>query len=187
MRKSNLSRIVAVLHTLTADQLKTVTAELVALKANSGATSIIEARSGEAASCPHCRSQLIYRHGHANGLQRYRCRECRRTFNALSGTPLSWLHKREKWLAQSAHCRMDGRCEMSPRNSVSTSERHTAGVIASLRFLRQYSHTLWSVLLKRMKRCFCCRSKGSERCHAKPENGAAKPPSAVSLTSRFLF
>jgi hypothetical protein len=50
----------------------------------------------------------VYRHGQANGLQRYRCRECLRTFNALSGTPLSGLHKREKWSGQAAALQ-DGR------------------------------------------------------------------------------
>lgn len=51
------------------------------------------ARTAAASTC---------RHGKANGLQRYRCRACRRTFNALSGTPLSGLHKREKWSGQAA-------------------------------------------------------------------------------------
>ncbi|GAB3378746.1 hypothetical protein GCM10027317_22500 [Massilia agri] len=31
-------------------------------------------------------------------MQRYRCRACNRTFNALSGTPLARLRFREKWL-----------------------------------------------------------------------------------------
>ena len=52
MRKPNLNRIVAALRILTPNQLKTVTAELVVLKACSGATSIIETRFGETASCP---------------------------------------------------------------------------------------------------------------------------------------
>ena len=48
--------------------------------------------------CPACASTRWHRHGQANGLQRYRCRECRRTFNDLSGTPLARLRLREKWL-----------------------------------------------------------------------------------------
>ncbi|CAN7397094.1 IS1595 family transposase [Massilia sp. LjRoot122] len=48
--------------------------------------------------CPRCACERYYRHGQANGLQRYRCRECRRTFNDLSGTPLARLRLREKWL-----------------------------------------------------------------------------------------
>ena len=38
------------------------------------------------------------RHGHANGLQRYRCTDCGRTFNSLSGTPLARLRHKAKWL-----------------------------------------------------------------------------------------
>jgi transposase-like protein len=60
-------------------------------------TSLIEAAASRA--CPHCRSVRLYRHGQAHGLQRYRCRDCRRSFNALTGTPLARLRQRSKWLA----------------------------------------------------------------------------------------
>jgi transposase-like protein len=49
-------------------------------------------------SCPECGCQRCQRCGHANGLQRYRCVACRRTFNALTGTPLARLRLRNKWL-----------------------------------------------------------------------------------------
>ena len=35
----------------------------------------------------------------ARGLRRYQCKGCGRTFNALSGTPLSSLHHQERWLS----------------------------------------------------------------------------------------
>ena len=35
----------------------------------------------------------------ARGLRRYQCKGCGRTFNALSGTPLSGLHHKERWLS----------------------------------------------------------------------------------------
>lgn len=34
----------------------------------------------------------------ASGLKRYMCRDCNRTFNALTGTPLAQLHRRDAWL-----------------------------------------------------------------------------------------
>ena len=37
--------------------------------------------------------------GMARGLRRYQCKGCGRTFNALSGTPLSGLHHKERWLS----------------------------------------------------------------------------------------
>jgi transposase-like protein len=33
-------------------------------------------------------------------LQRYKCRGCQRSFNALTGTPLARLRQKGKWLAQ---------------------------------------------------------------------------------------
>jgi transposase-like protein len=108
MRKPSLKQITASLRQLTPRQLKAVAAEVAELETRAGATSIIEGCFSTEASCPHCQSGHILRHGQANGLQRYRCRECRRTFNALSGTPLAGLHKREKWLGQAEALR-DGR------------------------------------------------------------------------------
>ena len=108
MRKPNLNRIVALLRILTTSQLKAISAEVAALEARSGATAVVEDRFATGASCPNCCSQHVRRHGQANGLQRYRCCECLRTFNALSGTPLSGLHKREKWSGQAAALQ-DGR------------------------------------------------------------------------------
>lgn len=60
---------------------------------------IIESSSAsEPRSCPHCQSTELDRHGQVSGLQRYRCRACRRTFNALTGTALARLRKKDKWL-----------------------------------------------------------------------------------------
>ena len=100
MRKPNMKRIVTLLRQLSPSQLKAVAVEMAALETRSGATAVIEGRGSAGTLCPHCRSERVRRHGQANGLQRYRCVECRRTFNALSGTPLSGLHKREHWLGQ---------------------------------------------------------------------------------------
>jgi len=48
--------------------------------------------------CPSCTCDRYHRHGQANGLQRFRCRACGRTYNDLSGTPLARLRWKEKWL-----------------------------------------------------------------------------------------
>jgi transposase-like protein len=57
---------------------------------------IEQAASGR--PCPHCRCARLQRCGQASGLQRFRCLGCCRTFNALTGTPLARLRKRERWL-----------------------------------------------------------------------------------------
>ena len=48
--------------------------------------------------CPRCGGMRVHRCGQASGLQRYRCLECRRSYNALTGTPLARLRKKEHWL-----------------------------------------------------------------------------------------
>jgi transposase-like protein len=48
--------------------------------------------------CPHCKGRRVHRHGMARGLLRYKCLACARTFNALTGTPLARLRKRDRWL-----------------------------------------------------------------------------------------
>ena len=50
--------------------------------------------------CPHCRGQSLQRWGYASGLPRYRCGDCRRSFNALTGTPLARLRMKERWASQ---------------------------------------------------------------------------------------
>ena len=47
--------------------------------------------------CPHCGHQKHSKWGSSNGLQRWRCKQCKRTFNILTGTPLARLRKKEKW------------------------------------------------------------------------------------------
>tara|TARA_R110001583_G_C5552015_1_gene400397 strand:- start:3 stop:974 length:972 start_codon:yes stop_codon:yes gene_type:complete len=48
--------------------------------------------------CPKCKHDQIYRWGTLKGVQRYRCRECTKTFTALTDTPLAGLRKREQWM-----------------------------------------------------------------------------------------
>ena len=52
----------------------------------------------ERQGCPHCASRDIVGWGRSDGLLRYRCKACRRTFNALTKTPMAHLRKKEKWL-----------------------------------------------------------------------------------------
>lgn len=54
----------------------------------------------ESFGCPHCSSAEVHPWGSAGGKPRYRCTECRKTFNPLTGTPLSGLHYPERWRDQ---------------------------------------------------------------------------------------
>jgi len=48
--------------------------------------------------CTHCKSKKVKKWGKQSGLQRMRCFDCGKTFNALTGTPLAHLRKKEEWL-----------------------------------------------------------------------------------------
>ena len=58
----------------------------------------IETCFAAAPRCPHCQTCDVVKWGSANGLKRYQCKACVVTFNALTGTPLAQLHKRELWI-----------------------------------------------------------------------------------------
>ena len=59
----------------------------------------IEASVGDDRKCRHCGAPGAISRGKSRGLRRYQCKACNRTFNAATGTPLSGIHKKEKWLA----------------------------------------------------------------------------------------
>lgn len=71
------------------------------------AQEVVNRRSAEVLSCPHCQAGRIHRWGKDGGVQRYRCCVCGKTFNALSGTPLARLKRSDAWLAY-AQAMIDG-------------------------------------------------------------------------------
>jgi transposase-like protein len=64
-------------------------------------------RRVERVGCPHCDGRDVVRWGQASALPRYRCKACRRTFNALTKTPLAHLRLKDKWATQ-AKAMIDG-------------------------------------------------------------------------------
>ena len=102
-----------------------------------GAMSImaIEQAVGEDRTCPHCGTAGAVANGHNKGLQRYRCKGCKRTFNALSRTPLSKLAHRDRWL-EFSQCMADGdtvaasaaRCGIHPSTAFRWRHRFLAAV-----------------------------------------------------------
>lgn len=100
MRDRELKRLLGLVDQLTYHQRTKLREVMFRQSALAEVTEAIEAREGERLPCPHCASSRVVRHGQADGLQRYRCRDCSKTFNALSGTPMSRLRHKGKWLAQ---------------------------------------------------------------------------------------
>src|SRR5271157_5873926 len=68
-------------------------------KAAPGQTLLSQIGQGRLASfgCPHCGGDDIRPWGKAGGKPRYRCANCRKTFNPLTGTPLAGLHHQDRW------------------------------------------------------------------------------------------
>lgn len=63
---------------------------------------LLEALIDEARRCPRCEVPGAVIRGRSNGLRRYQCKGCAKTFNALTGTPLARLRKKELWAAFAA-------------------------------------------------------------------------------------
>ena len=59
----------------------------------------LERGIGKSRICPRCGEDGAVRKDVARGLVRYLCKSCERTFNAVTGTPLQGLHKKECWLS----------------------------------------------------------------------------------------
>lgn len=89
---------VGLLGTLTTRQMNKVTSLLEQGSAEFRVADVVEKAGAENLACPRCRSRKFHRHGQANGLQRYRCIGCSKTFNSLTGTPLARLRHKSKWL-----------------------------------------------------------------------------------------
>jgi transposase-like protein len=58
---------------------------------------IVTVRAAKRPCCVRCGSDGVIRWGSAHGLPRFRCKDCRRTFNPLTGTSLAGLKKRSRW------------------------------------------------------------------------------------------
>lgn len=97
MDSSQFQQLIADLGGLTEDQRQIAAALLSGHGDLAEVTSLIEARFASQAICPQCQSKNVGSWGRSCGLKRYRCRDCRKSFNALTGTPLARLHKRGAW------------------------------------------------------------------------------------------
>ncbi len=93
-----MKRLLAMVTKLSPGQRRILKDELVSGDQANAVAEVETATPGQ--GCPHCQREDVVRNGTASGLQRYKCRGCRRTFNALTGSPLARLRLKIKWLAQ---------------------------------------------------------------------------------------
>lgn len=102
MRLRELARLIGSLgHPKHAQQQK-VAVERAASEHQAASVGIVEGSVAVKPNCTHCGGKHVVRNGGSHGLQRYKCRSCRKTFNALAGIPLARVRMKGKWLGQMA-------------------------------------------------------------------------------------
>lgn len=100
MEPKRMKRLLGQLGELSATQRLELLQALQAAPQHEKVLQMVQSRLDGPRQCPHCQGVKLVRNGHADGLQRYKCRGCGRTFNALSTTPLARLRQKDKWLQQ---------------------------------------------------------------------------------------
>lgn len=97
MRSRELNRMLAEALKLTPGQWQEL---MKALSGTDEVARVVQTVQSRPLVCPHCQSERVVGNGHASGLQRYKCRNCDRTFNALADTPRARLWHKGKWERQ---------------------------------------------------------------------------------------
>ncbi len=145
----------------------------------------IEARFAAAPRCPHCQSTTVTKWGSANAMRRYRCRACKVTFNALTGTPLAQLHKRELWIGHS-QALVDG---LSLRK---VAARLDIDLTTAFRWRHRFLKTpktsnqgFWTVRSRPTRPTSCAQRRARVSSIARHASAAARRPNAACRTSRF--
>src|SRR4051794_6463630 len=99
MREADFAALLHPVERLSLEQRTALGRALAAASGESEAIRLLEGAFLAAPRCPHCAATALQRWGYASGLRRYRCTACHKTFNALTGTSLARLRKKECWLA----------------------------------------------------------------------------------------
>lgn len=97
MHAADFQRFIGSIGELTGHQ-REMLASVLAGDERTEALALIAARFAELPACGHCGSHNVQAWGRRGGLARLRCRDCGRTFNALTGTPLARLRMRDAWV-----------------------------------------------------------------------------------------
>ena len=146
----------------------------------------IELGVDEARRCPHCASEGAVSRGMARGLRRYQCKGCGRTFNALSGTPLSGLHHKERWLSFGASLAKGetvkasaARCDVAVSTALRWRHRFLAAARSDSEVLKGIVEADETYVLE--------SRKGARGLGRKARGGAARRRSAASRASRCRF
>lgn len=98
MNAQDFERYLKLARYLTERQREKLSSILGQVKEDDRTVELVEGAIRPRLACPSCSANKFHKHGHAHGLQRFRCCSCGKTFNSLTKTPLAWLHFKFKWL-----------------------------------------------------------------------------------------
>ncbi len=98
MKNKAFRKIVEQIPKLDHHQRMSLNEKLSSISSKETVCDLLEKRIEDNYQCIHCGDDSIIKHGKRSGLTRYRCKSCGKTFNALTGTSLAKLRKKELWL-----------------------------------------------------------------------------------------
>ena len=101
MKKQKFSEFLAQLKDLTGGQRIALRELLGQTQEEKSSAAIIDEGFASKPVCPKCQSSSVHKWGVVSNIQRYRCKDCGRSFNALTGTSMARLRKKELWLEYS--------------------------------------------------------------------------------------
>jgi len=101
MRKQKFSELLVQLKDLTEVQRAALRELLSKAQHEKSPAAIVDEKFASSPVCPNCKSGSIHKWGVVSGIQRYRCKDCGRSFNALTGTSMAHLRKKDLWLEYS--------------------------------------------------------------------------------------
>lgn len=107
MEQAQYQQLVASLEGLTDVQFEALLQTLRQRQDADGVQRLIMARMTQEGCCPRCQSTNRYKHGIEFGAQRFRCKDCGKTYTATTGTPFHRLREKTK-LLENAACMADG-------------------------------------------------------------------------------
>ncbi len=106
MKVKSFKKVIKAVENLNTQQYRLLQEQIRVIESRKYVSRELETRYDKI-NCPHCGSNCIGRWGKRNDLRRYKCKDCRRTFNSLTGTPLARLRRKGHWVDY-AQCMTEG-------------------------------------------------------------------------------
>ncbi|MEI8226563.1 MAG: IS1595 family transposase [Bacteroidota bacterium] len=94
---TTIEQIMDLFNSLSVDDQKLLKTELNREDLCQKTTAINELPATIMSSCPYCQSKLLIKHGARQGIQRYKCKSCRKSFTSATGTSHFHLQKKDKF------------------------------------------------------------------------------------------